>query len=96
MGAARDSEDPGMTDRFDDAEPTYAVCTTAHLPDELQLHGYRPFADEPDPRPLPDPDRVNLFHRGIDRIGRELDTNETAQQRSQPLALCFTFQATGS
>jgi hypothetical protein len=115
MGAARDSEDPAMTDRFDDTEPTHAASATAHLLDELQLHGYRPFADEADPRPLPDPDRlsgavadifdalvaslgetrlepdladllwslVNLFHRGIDRIGRELDTNEAAQQRSQ-------------
>jgi hypothetical protein len=26
--------------------------------DELQLYGYRPFADEPDPRPLPDADRL--------------------------------------
>lgn len=104
-----------MTDRFDDAEPTHATSATAHVLDEFQLHGYRPFADEPDPRPLPDPDRlsgavadifdsfvaslgetrlesdlpdllwslVNLFHRGIDRIGRELDTKEAAQQRSQ-------------
>ena len=28
---------------------------TEHLLDALQLHGYRPFQDEPDPRPLPDP-----------------------------------------
>jgi len=115
MGAARDSEDPAMTDRFDDADPTQAASATAHLLDELQLHCYRPFADEPDPRPLPAPDRlsgaiadifdalvaslgetrlepdlpdllwslVNLFHRGIDRIGRELDNNEADQQRSQ-------------
>jgi hypothetical protein len=33
-----------------DAQPS----PTAHLLDELQLYGYRPFADEPDPRPLPD------------------------------------------
>ncbi len=26
---------------------------------------------------------VNLFHRAIDRIGRELDDNEQAQQKSQ-------------
>ncbi|WP_419910374.1 DUF2493 domain-containing protein [Hoeflea sp.] len=28
--------------------------STAIVLDELQLHGYRPFADEPDPRPLPE------------------------------------------
>ena len=27
----------------------------AHLLDAVQLHGYRPPDDEPDPRPLPDP-----------------------------------------
>src|SRR5215475_565296 len=27
---------------------------TAHVLTELQLHGYRPFQDEPDPRPLPE------------------------------------------
>lgn len=27
---------------------------TAHLLDELALHGYRPFDDDPDPRPLPE------------------------------------------
>jgi hypothetical protein len=82
---------------------------------ELQLYGYRPFHDEPDPRPLPESDAVagavsdildalvstlsdtrlepdlddllwsavNLFHRATDRIERELDDNEQAQQRSQ-------------
>jgi hypothetical protein len=44
MGAARDSEDPAMTDRFDDAEPTHAASATAHLLHEIQLHGYRPDA----------------------------------------------------
>ena len=32
---------------------------TAHLLDELQLYGHRPFDDEPDPRPLPDPKRLH-------------------------------------
>jgi hypothetical protein len=85
-----------------------------HLLDELALHGYRPFEDEPDPRPLPSSDAaslalesvvkalsglfsdtrleadlpdllwsfVNLFHRKANRIGRDLDDNETAQRRS--------------
>ncbi|MDE2363956.1 MAG: DUF2493 domain-containing protein [Hyphomicrobiales bacterium] len=88
---------------------------TAHALDELQLYGYRPFQDEPDPRPLPqeaqivgavsdifdalvvafsdtrlEPDlenllwsTVNLFHRSIGRIERDLDDNEQAQRRSQ-------------
>jgi hypothetical protein len=117
MGAAEHHEDRAMTtDRSPDStEPTHTSSATAHLLDELQLHGFRPFEDEPDPRPLPDPNRlngamaemfdaivstlnetrlepdlpdllwsiVNVFHRGIDRIVRELDTNEAEQQRSQ-------------
>jgi hypothetical protein len=31
---------------------------TAIVLEELQLYGYRPFADEPDPRPLPEPDTL--------------------------------------
>lgn len=31
---------------------------TAVVLEELQLYGHRPFTDEPDPRPLPDPDVV--------------------------------------
>ncbi|NCC22569.1 MAG: DUF2493 domain-containing protein [Alphaproteobacteria bacterium] len=38
----------------DDHEPRHAASQTAHLLDELQLYGYRPLSDEPDPRPLPD------------------------------------------
>ena len=36
-------------------EPPQASSPTDHLLTELQLHGHRPFQDEPDPRPLPDP-----------------------------------------
>lgn len=96
----------------DDAAETSA---TAELLDELALHGYRPYQDEPDPRPLPEADRlraelggivesfallfadtrleddladllwsfVNLFHRKLDRVERELDGNEQAQRRAQ-------------
>jgi hypothetical protein len=35
-------------------EPPHATSPTAHLLDELQLYAYRPFDDEPDPRPLPE------------------------------------------
>ena len=104
------------TDRLtDDAELAPAASPTAHLLDELALYGHRPNGDEPDPRPLPEPGKlqgaladvfdalvatlsdtrlepdlhtllwsvVNVFHRRIDRIERDLDANETAQRSSQ-------------
>jgi hypothetical protein len=98
-----------------DFEPPHGSSPTDQLLNELQLYGYRPFHDEPDPRPLPEGDAVagaladifdalvstlsdtrlepdledllwstvNLFHRAVDRIERELDDNEQAQRRSQ-------------
>src|SRR5271169_5184055 len=106
-----------MTTDHDDAgtEPPHSSSPTDRVLEELQLYGYRPFQDEPDPRPLPEaqnvavavadifdtlvvtlvdtrlePDledllwsTVNLFHRTIGRIERELDDNEQAQKRSQ-------------
>ena len=44
-----------MTTDHDDTghEPSVASATDYVLT-ELQLHGYRPFQDEPDPRPLPE------------------------------------------
>ncbi len=42
----------------DDFEPHHTASPTDHLLQELQLYGYRPFADEPDPRPLPEGNRV--------------------------------------
>lgn len=44
--------EPAIT-ASDEHEPRHAASQTAHLLDELQLYGYRPFGDEPDPRPLP-------------------------------------------
>jgi hypothetical protein len=96
-------------------EPRPNSSPTEHVLQELQLYGYRPFSDEPDPRPLPEGARVagaiadifdaliatlsatrlepdledllwstvNLFHRTVSRIERELDDNEQAQRRSQ-------------
>ena len=98
-----------------DLSDTEAASPTAHLLETLQLYGYRPFEDEPDPRPLPEPrnargllydsfdaviamladtrleadlpdvlwSMVNLFHRRLDRIERDLDDNEQAQRRLQ-------------
>lgn len=96
-------------------EPRHASSATDHILTELQLHGWRPGQDEPDPRPLPEgghvagaiadifdaliatlgdtrlePDlhdllwsTVNLFHRAVLRIERQLDENEQAQRRLQ-------------
>jgi hypothetical protein len=106
-----------MTINHDDNtfEPPHASSATDRILSELQLYGYRPFQDEPDPRPLPEaqtiagavadifdalastfvdtrlePDldqllwsTVNLFHRAVERVERELDDNEQAQRRSQ-------------
>ncbi len=45
-----------MTRDFDDTgyEPPHAASPTAHILNELQLYGYHPGQDEPDPRPLPE------------------------------------------
>jgi hypothetical protein len=103
------------TDHDSEFEPPHVSSPTDRLLSELQLYGYHPFHDEPDPRPLPEgnavagavgdifgalvstlsdtrlePDlddllwsTVNLFHRAVDRIERELDDNEQAHMRSQ-------------
>nr|WP_291422066.1 DUF2493 domain-containing protein [Acidocella sp.] len=45
-----------MTREHDDTgyEPPHAASPTAHILSELQLYGYHPGQDEPDPRPLPE------------------------------------------
>ena len=45
-----------MTTDHDDTdfEPLHNSSPTDHVLNELQLYGYRPFQDEPDPRPLPE------------------------------------------
>lgn len=39
-------------------EPHHSTSSTAHVLTELQLYGWRPFEDEPDPRPLPEGDQI--------------------------------------
>ena len=105
---------PFVSDTEPDAE-IHTSSTTGYLLDELALYGYRPGQDEPDPRPLPEPEMVraelvgvvdslagmladtrleddladllwsfaSIFHRKIDRLERDLDTNEQAQIRSR-------------
>lgn len=44
-----------MTDASDHSDTSAAEPgSTAYLLQEMQLFGYRPYEDEPDPRPLPD------------------------------------------
>ncbi|CCD93335.1 conserved hypothetical protein [Bradyrhizobium sp. ORS 375] len=44
-----------MSDQHDEMrEPRESQSTTENVLTELQLYGYRPFDDEPDPRPLPE------------------------------------------
>ncbi len=115
MGAADPAKDLIMTTDRDDLELADTASPTEHVLSELQLYAWRPFEDEPDPRPLPEgnaiagavadifdalvatlsdtrlePDledllwsTVNLFHRAVDRIERDLDHNEQAQHKSQ-------------
>ena len=42
------------TNQDDDFEPHHSSSPTDQVLHELQLYGYRPFNDEPDPRPLPE------------------------------------------
>ena len=41
-----------------DFEPAHRRSATARVIDNLELHGYQPSGNEPDPRPLPEPDLV--------------------------------------
>jgi len=57
MGAADPTKESAMTSETD-REPPHSSSPTDHVLTELQLYGYRPFQDEPDPRPLPEGDMV--------------------------------------
>jgi hypothetical protein len=48
-----------LIETSDDAPEHHAASSTATAIAELQLYGYRPRQDEPDPRPLPDEGAVN-------------------------------------
>src|ERR1700704_5172233 len=54
MGAADPAKGLNLMTDHDDIEPAHGASATEHVLDELQLFGYRPFDDEPDPRPLPE------------------------------------------
>ena len=48
-----------------DLAEAQAASPTAHLLDELALFGHRPYQDDPDPRPLPEPDEARRAMIGI-------------------------------
>ena len=54
MGAADPAKGPLLMTDHDDIERPHDSSPTDHVLNELQLYGYRPFQDEPDPRPLPE------------------------------------------
>jgi hypothetical protein len=60
MGAVDPTKESTMTTEHDDTgyEPPHNSSPTDHVLAELQLYGYRPFQDEPDPRPLPEAQSV--------------------------------------
>ena len=48
------------TDRDNtDFDPAHSSSPTDHVLAELQIHGHRPFQDEPDPRPLPEANAIS-------------------------------------
>src|SRR5271155_2288990 len=56
MGAVDPTKGSTMTTEHDDTgyEPLHTSSQTDHVLAELQLYGYRPFQDDPDPRLLPE------------------------------------------
>ncbi len=74
-----------MTSEHDDFEPHHASSPTDQVLTELQLYGWRPFQDEPDPRPLPEGNAVagavaDIFDALIATLGEtrlEPDLDET-------------------
>jgi hypothetical protein len=54
MGAADSGRGPHPMTDHDDIEQPHASSATDLVLNELQLFGYRPLDDQPDPRPLPE------------------------------------------
>ena len=76
-----------MTALSPDHDPAHRQSATAALLTELQLHGYRPAQDEPDPRPLPEARQVaRRPRRHLRRPGRDLHRHP-ARTRSRGPAL---------
>src|SRR6266849_3237487 len=54
MGAVDPAKGLNLMTDHDDIELAHAASPTEHVLSELQLFGYRPFDDQPDPRPIPE------------------------------------------
>src|SRR5712672_3956880 len=54
MGAVDPAKGLNLMTDHGDIEPAHGVSPTEHVLSELQLFGYRPFDDQPDPRPIPE------------------------------------------
>jgi hypothetical protein len=72
-GAADPTKEAAMSTEYD-PEPPHAASPTAHVLAELQLYGWRPGQDEPDPRPLPEGNAVagavaDIFNTLIATLG---------------------------
>ena len=71
MGAAAIHGAAAMAiDQDTDFEPIHASSPTTQVIHELQVHGYHPHQDEPDPRALPDENAVRGALADIFEIGR--------------------------
>jgi hypothetical protein len=82
MGAAdRQRITPMATDRdASDFEPPHASSPTAHIVSQLELHGYQPSSDEPDPRPAPENNRIEM---AVDEVFEVIGATLT-DTRSEP------------
>ncbi|MGR3440052.1 MAG: DUF2493 domain-containing protein [Paracoccus sp. (in: a-proteobacteria)] len=63
-----------MTDHHDDHEPSHTASPTCLALAELQLYGWRPGQDEPDPRPMPEGEAVaqavaDIFDAMVSTLG---------------------------
>lgn len=63
-----------ITDPHDGHEPSHTTSPTYHAITELQLHGWRPGQDEPDPRPMPEGECVaqavaDIFDAMVSTLG---------------------------
>ena len=82
-----------MMNEDDDAgfEPFHTSSPTDHVLTELQLYGYRPFQDEPDPRPLPEGNTVaaavaDIFDALVSTLGTASISDLSVDGQSLPRA----------
>ena len=70
-----------MTDH-DDIEPAHGASPTEHVLSELQLFGYRPFDDQPDPRPIPE---GKMIAGAVADIFDALTANDRPYKKAVPI-----------